>query len=230
MHALSAAMTRISECRSVFLALLCPLLLWLAAPAAAQEDGIDIVGLSQGRAVIVGANGKPKVYRDGDTLPNGARLIKATPEAAVFEIGGKRRTLTMGSSRFAAATPASGAARVTLIADERGHFVTVGTINGASIRFLVDTGATMISLGVNDARRIGLDYLKGEQGFTRTANGVARVYKLRLDTVKIGEITASGVEALVHETDLPWALLGMSFLNRVEMTRQGDNLTLVKRY
>lgn len=212
------------ECRAVILALLC----W-AGSVGAQDEDIDIVGLSQGRAVVAGANGKPKVYRDGDTLPNGARLIKATPESALFEIGGKRRTLTMGNHVFSAA-PASSASRVTLIADERGHFVTIGSINGASIRFLVDTGASMISLGVNDARRIGLDYLKGEQGFTRTANGVARVYKLRLDTVKVGEITANGVDALVHDTDLPWALLGMSFLNRVEMNRQGDNLTLVKRY
>jgi aspartyl protease family protein len=204
------------------------LLLWCAC-AAAQEQDIDIVGLSQGRAVIVGQNGKPKVYRDGDTLPNGARLIKATPESALFEIDGKRRTLTMGN-RVSTATPASGAARVTLIADERGHFVTMGSVNGASMRFLVDTGATMISMGVGDARRIGLDYLKGEQGVTRTANGVARVYKVRLDTVKVGDISLNGVDALVHDSDLPWALLGMSFLNRLEMNRQGDNLTLVKRY
>lgn len=212
------------ECRAVLLALLC----WSAC-AGAQEQEIDIVGLSQGRAVIVGPNGKPKVYRDGDTLPNGARLIKATPESALFEIDGKRRTLKMGS-HVSTATPTSGAARVTLIADERGHFVTLGSVNGASVRFLVDTGATMISMGVGDARRIGLDYLKGEQGLSRTANGVARVYKVRLDTVKVGDISINGVDALVHETDLPWALLGMSFLNRVEMNRQGDNLTLVKRY
>jgi aspartyl protease family protein len=215
---------RSRECRAVLLALLC----WSAC-AGAQEQDIDIVGLSQGRAVVVGANGKPKVYRDGDTLPNGARLIKATPESAVFEIDGKRRTLTMGN-HVSTATPSSGAARVTLIADERGHFVTTGSVNGASMRFLVDTGATMISMGIGDARRIGLDYLKGEQGFSRTANGVARVYKVRLDTVKVGDISINAVDALVHETDLPWALLGMSFLNRVEMNRQGDNLTLVKRY
>ena len=214
----------IRECRAVLLSLLC----W-AGSLAAQDADINIVGLSQGRAVVVGANGKPKVYRDGDTLPDGARLIKATPESALFEIGGKRRTMTM-DNHVSSTAPASSSSRVTLIADERGHFVTIGSINGASIRFLVDTGATMISLSVSDARRIGLDYLKGEQGFTRTANGVARVYKLRLDTVKVGEITANGVDALVHDTDLPWALLGMSFLNRVDMNRQGDNLTLVKRY
>jgi aspartyl protease family protein len=212
------------------------LLLWSACALGQQQpqqqqppQDIEIVGLSQGRAVIVGTNGKPKVYRDGDTLPNGARLIKATPESALFEIDGKRHRLTMGN-HVSTATPASGAARVTLVADERGHFVTLGTINGASMRFLVDTGATMISMGVGDARRIGLDYLNGERGVTRTANGVARVYKVRLDTVKVGDITLNGVDALVHDTDLPWALLGMSFLNRLEMNRQGDNLTLVKRY
>src|SRR5512145_2582795 len=181
---------RSRECKAVVLALL----LWSAC-AGAQEQDIDIVGLSQGRAVIVGPNGKPKVYRDGDTLPNGARLIKATSESALFEIDGKRHRLTMGN-RVSTATPASGAARVTLVADERGHFVTLGSINGASMRFLVDTGATMISIGIGDARRIGLDYLKGEQGYSRTANGVARVYKVRLDTVKVGDISLNGVDAL----------------------------------
>lgn len=215
---------RSGECKAVVLALL----LWCACAGAQQQD-IEIVGLSQGRAVIVGPNGKPKVYRDGDTLPGGARLIRATPESALFEIDGKRRTLTMGS-HVSTATPASGAARITLIADERGHFVTLGSINGASMRFLVDTGATMISIGIGDARRIGLDYLKGEQGYSRTANGVARVYKIKLDTVKVGDISINGVDALVHDADLPFALLGMSFLNRLEMNRQGDNLTLVKRY
>jgi aspartyl protease family protein len=219
---------RSRECKAVALALL----LWSAcAPGQPQQQtqDIEIVGLSQGRAVIAGPNGKPKVYRDGDTLPGGARLIKATPEFALFEIDGKRHRLTMGN-HVSTATPASGAARVTLIADERGHFVTLGSINGATQRFLVDTGATMISIGIGDARRIGLDYLKGEQGFSRTANGVARVYKVKLDTVKVGDISLNGVDALVHDTDLPWALLGMSFLNRVEMNRQGENLTLVKRY
>jgi aspartyl protease family protein len=219
---------RSRECKAAALALL----FWCAcAPGQQQpqEQDIEIVGLSQGRAVIVGPNGKPKVYRDGDTLPGGARLIKATPESALFEIEGKRRTFKMGS-HVSTATPTTGAARITLIADERGHFVTLGSINGASMRFLVDTGATMISIGIGDARRIGLDYLKGEQGYSRTANGVARVYKIKLDTVKVGDISINGVDALVHDADLPFALLGMSFLNRLEMNRQGDNLTLVKRY
>jgi aspartyl protease family protein len=215
---------RAGECKALLLALLLS-----AALARAQEQPVEIVGLSHGRAVVViGAGGKPRVYRDGDTLPNGARLIRATPQAALFEMDGKRRTVTMGT-HVSAASPAGGS-RVTLVADNAGHFVTSGSINGAQVRFLVDTGATLISMGVGDARRIGLDYMKGQRGFSNTANGVAPVYKVRLDSVRLGDIQINGVDALVHEGDMPWVLLGMSFLNRVDMRRAGDQLDLVKRY
>jgi aspartyl protease family protein len=202
----------------------------LAAPAAfADEPDIEVVGLSEGRAVIVGRNGKPKVYREGDVLPNGARLIQATRESAVIESGGKRRTVVMGTN-MSAAPRSDGSGRAVLTADAHGHFETMGTINGGSVRFLVDTGATLISMGVNDARRIGIDYTKGERALSSTANGVARVYRVRLDTVKVGDITLNNVEGSVHEGSMPFVLLGMSFLNRVEMNRQGDALTLVKRF
>jgi aspartyl protease family protein len=59
---------------------------------------------------------------------------------------------------------------------------------------------------------------------------VARVYRVKLDTVKLGDITLNNVDALVHETEMPFVLLGMSFLNRVEMNRTGTDLTLTKRY
>jgi len=214
------------ECTAVLLAVL---LLAGAPPGLAQQQELDVVGLSQGRAVIVGPNGKPRVYRDGDTLPNGARLVRATSESAVVELNGKRSTLRIGT-HVSTATPASSGGRVTLTADARGHFETIGTINGASVRFLVDTGASMISMGIDDARRVGIDYLKGQKGFSNTANGVAPVYRVKLDTVKVGEITLNGIDGLVHESSMPFVLLGMSFLNRLEMNRQGDSLTLVKRF
>jgi aspartyl protease family protein len=214
------------ECTAVLLAVL---LFAGAPPGLAQQQELDVVGLSQGRAVIVGPNGKPKVYRDGDTLPNGARLVRATSESALVELNGKRSTLRIGT-HVSTATPASSGGRVTLTADARGHFETIGTINGASVRFLVDTGASMISMGIDDARRVGIDYLKGQKGFSNTANGVAPVYRVKLDTVKVGEITLNGIDGLVHESSMPFVLLGMSFLNRLEMNRQGDSLTLVKRF
>jgi aspartyl protease family protein len=88
----------------------------------------------------------------------------------------------------------------------------------------------MISIGRADARRVGINYLQGQKGLSNTANGVAPVYKVKVDTVRIGDITLNNVDALVHDQDIPWVLLGMSFLNRVEMRREGGNLTLIKRY
>ena len=212
-----------------FKSLLLVLLLLLVGCSARAQDDIEVVGLSQGAAIVVGGNARPRVVREGQSLPNGMRLIKATPESAVFELDGRRRTLKMGN-RVSAAQPSSGTGQVTLAADARGHFVTTGTINGGTVQFLVDTGATMVSMGRGDARRIGLSYMRGERASSRTANGVAVVYRVKLDAVRVGEITVNNVDALVHDADLPWVLLGMSFLNRMEMRREGSKLTLVKRY
>jgi len=202
------------------------------APAPAPEDEINVVGLSSGKAVVqLGNSPKPRVLRDGDALPGGIKLIKATPESALFEINGKRRSLTLGSNQVAnARSTFNASSSVTLVADARGQFMTTGSINGATIQMLVDTGATFVALGVSDARRMGINYLQGERAMSRTANGLARVYKVKLDSVKVGDISLNNVDATIHESEMPFALLGMSFLNRVEMRREGTDLTLTKRY
>ena len=102
---------------------------------------------------------------------------------------------------------------------------------GVSLRFLVDTGATSVVLSSADARRAGLNYLAGTRSFTQTANGVIPVYYVKLDSIRVGDITLNSVDAAVIEGDkLPIALLGMSFLNRMEMRRDGITLTLIRRY
>jgi aspartyl protease family protein len=99
------------------------------------------------------------------------------------------------------------------------------------MRFLVDTGATMVSMGLQDARRAGVNYLEGTRGQSQTANGLTPVYKVRLSNVKLGDITLNDVDGLVHENNsLPVVLLGMSFLGQLEMRREGKSLTLSKRY
>jgi aspartyl protease family protein len=208
---------------------------FVSAASAQQpppEDEINVVGLSSGKAVIqLSNNPKPRVLRDGDQLPGGIKLIKATPESALFEINGKRRSLNLGSNQISNARSSFNASSsVTLVADARGQFMTTGSINGAVIQMLVDTGATFVALGVEDARRMGINYLKGERAMSRTANGMARVYKVKLDNVKVGDISLTNVDATIHESEMPFALLGMSFLNRVEMRREGTDLTLTKRY
>lgn len=220
----STAMRRLRRAACLGLILALPLL------AVGQDLQIEIAGLSEGKAVIVEPGGRPKVYRNGDILPGGAKLLKATPEGALFELDGHRQLLKIGSHVSAAPSPHSGAQRVTLTADARGHFLTVGTIDGVTVRFLVDTGATTIAMGVDMARRVGIDYLKGETGYASTANGTVKVHRVRLNSVRVGDIALTNVEASVHQTRMPYALLGMSFLNRVEMTRRGDSLTMVRRF
>jgi aspartyl protease family protein len=119
---------------------------------------------------------------------------------------------------------------VTLSADTRGHFVIDGAVNGSPTRFLVDTGATMVTLPAADAQRLGIDYRKGARGLTKTAAGIVEVYRIRLDRVGLGGIEMTGVDAIVIEQGLDIALLGMSFLNHVEMRRDGQTMTLIQRF
>jgi len=208
--------------------LICLLFLLFAEPAAATD--VNVIGLFPGKSVVVIDGGKPRTMSAGQTSPEGVKLISADSESAEFEIAGKRQVLSLGqgiSSNFAPTENSS----VTLTADSSGHFVTEGSINGATVKLLIDTGASMVSLNSSEAKRIGLNYLRGQRGQVSTANGLVAVYKVKLDTVKIGDITLSNVDALVHEGEnLPIVLMGMSFLNRVEMKREGSQMTLIKRY
>jgi aspartyl protease family protein len=203
---------------------------WLAASAtAAHAVEVNVVGLFPGKAMVIVDGGKPKMLAAGESFGS-VKLVTATSENAVLEIDGKRRTLGMGQGVNVAGNAPS-RPTVTLVADGAGHYVTEGTINGRPIKFLVDTGASMVSLGMSDAQRLGIPYTRGVRGLSATANGTAPVWKIKLDTVKVGGITLNQVDGLVHENaDMPFALLGMSFLNRLEMKHEGQQLTMVQRF
>jgi len=200
----------------------------LSCPAAAQE--VSVLALFEGKALLAVDNGKPRTMRAGETYA-GVKLISANSEEAVVSINGKQQLLKLGEGIYSTATLPSGNATVTLSPDRKGHFITTGTINGASMNFLVDTGATMVSMGLEDARRAGVNYLEGARGQSQTANGVTPIYKVKLGSVKLGDIMLSDVDGVVHEkSSLPVVLLGMSFLGQLEMRREGKSLTLTKRY
>jgi aspartyl protease family protein len=181
------------------------------------------------KAIVVIDGGAPRTLAPGQKTAEGVVLLGTEKETASFEIGGRKRTLSMG--RAYSAAPRDGKQNVTLAADPRGHFVTSGSINGGSVRFLVDTGATFVSLPASEARRLGINYLQGQRGQVQTANGVTAVYRVKLDTVRVGEVELNGVDAVVAENDaMGVTLLGMSFLNRMEMKRDGQSMTLTKRF
>lgn len=205
----------------------------LFAALHAEATDINVNALFGGKAQISVNGGKPVMLSVGQTSPEGVKLISADSSAAVIEFQGKRHTLTTGGSGRFGGAPAAGSSSgsVTLTADSRGHYQTLGQINGGTVQFLVDTGATAISMSSTRARQLGLNYLNGERGYTQTANGRAAAYRITLDTVRVGDITLHNVDAMVLEGDaLPVVLLGMSFLSRTEMRRDGQALTLVKRF
>lgn len=206
------------------------LLLALACGPAAATD-VALIGLGGDRAAVLAVGGgEPKMVKVGQKW-NGVTLISVEREHSqvTVEIDGKPRVLKIGQ-HYRSAAAASDRQSITLAADPRGHFFTDGAINGNPVRFLVDTGATMIALPAADALRLGIDYRKGERGYSNTAGGVVPIYRVRFDTVRLGSIEVTGVDGVVIEQGLDVALLGMSFLNRVEMKRDGHTMVLIRRF
>lgn len=205
-----------------------PFLLLGCFSVSALAQDVGLAGIMGSKAMLIVNGGEPQAVAIGQSM-DGVKLLSVQGDQAVVEVGGKKRPLRVGQHAIGAPA-ADGSGKITMTADGQGHFFTTGTVNGTSVRFMVDTGATMISLGAADARRIGLDFNRAQRGMTQTANGAVSVGKMQLDTVQIGDVTLHNIDAVILQTDMPIALLGMSFLNRMEMQRDGSTMTLKKRY
>jgi len=199
--------------------------------AAGWTAEVRVIGLFPGKAVVVIDGGAPRVLTVGQKPVEGVTLLSTDRESATLLIDGQKRTLAIGQHQAGPATASSNQS-TTLTADSRGHFVVDGQINGGAVRFLVDTGATAVSLSSEDASRLGIDYRKGLPGLMGTANGTVTAYRVKLDTVRVGDIVVNNVDAAVVQGNhqMPFALLGMSFLNRMEMKREGQTMVLIRRF
>ena len=200
----------------------------LAAPAASAAE-VTLVGVFGDKAAVLAIDGgAPRTVKVGQKLGD-VTVIAVEKDRATIEADGKRRVLVRGQTY---STGASGAdrQRVTMSAGAGGHFMVDGQINGGAIRFLVDTGASAVAIPASEANRLGIDYRKGRRGTTQTAGGPAPMYVVRLDSIRVGGIELQNVEAFVIEQGLNVALLGNTFLNRVEMRREGQTMTLTRRF
>jgi aspartyl protease family protein len=202
-------------------------LLVAAAPAWALD--VQLIGTFGDQAAVLSIDGgEPKTVRAGQKF-GPVSVISVAKDRATVEIEGKRRALQRGQ-HFLSKGASDDRQSAVLAADGHGHFHVDGAINGGSMRFILDTGATSIALPAADAVRLGLDYRKGRPGTIHTANGPAPAWRVKLDSVRIGGIELQNVDALVLEHGLDVGLLGMSFLNRVEMFRSGETMTLKRRF
>jgi aspartyl protease family protein len=157
--------------------------------------------------------------------------LAADSRSATLLVEGKTRQLGMGQAASIAGSASSSSPSVTLYADAQGHFLSECKINGASLKFLLDTGATTVALNSGDAKFAKIDYKRGLPVQVSTANGVVTAYLVTIANLQIGGITLSQVQASVLEGGSPSVvLLGMSALNRLDMQRKDIMMTLTKKY
>ena len=203
--------------RSIFL-----VLLFLMPAYSHAVENITISGLFKDKA-IVSIDGRQRVLVVGKPSPEGVLLISANSKEAVLEIDGIRQTYGLGSHISSSFTGPAPGETVTIAPDDGGMYLVNGSINGFQVSFVVDTGATLISMNKHQAKRIGLDYkMKGVESTSETAAGYARIFLVKLNEVKVGNITVHDVDAAVHDDEFPTViLLGNSFLGRVNMVREG---------
>ena len=206
--------------------------IWLAlAAGAAAAQSVSLQGMLGNKALLIVDGAPPRSVAPGESH-KGVKVLSTQGDQAVVEINGQRHTLRLGeapASVGGGAGPARGG-KIVLTAGSGGHFITSGAINGRAVQFMVDTGATSVSMGATEAERLGIDYRKGQVTRTQTANGTVAVYIVKLNSVRVGDVEVYDVDASVLPASSGPILLGNSFLTRFQMTRFNDQLVLERRY
>ena len=196
-------------------------------PVASQAaPSVRVLALFPGKAMLE-IDGKRKVLAAGDSGPQGVRLVSADTREAVVEIDGRREVLRLGSAVSTTYRPSE--RREIRILKNRGGYFLDGLINGQSVRFLVDTGATSVALSERHAARLGIQHrIDGRPVGIGTASGDALGHAIRLDSLAIGGVRLNDVRAVVIEGDSPrHVLLGMNVLSRFDID-QRENLLILR--
>lgn len=187
--------------------------IWASSCGALE---IEAKMLAQGSAVLE-IDGKQRLLREGARSPEGVLLVSADSKLAVIEVDGKKQSLGMSRS---ISTQFKKAEKMEVrIASGRGeHYRIKGLINGMAVYFLVDTGATFVSMSHQEAERLGIDYRGGIPITMNTANGLAKGYQVTLSSVSVGNIVVNNVTAVVHAGGFAMdLLLGNSYLSKIDL-------------
>jgi aspartyl protease family protein len=197
----------------------------------AQAQSVALQGMLGNKALLIVDGSAPKAVAPGESYKE-VKVISTSGDQAVLQFGGKQHTLRVGDApaSFGSTLGAGSSKKIILTAGSGGHFNTQGSINGKAVQFVVDTGATSIALGAQDAERIGLAYRDGARVRAGTANGEVIGWRVKLSSVRIADVEVFGVDAVVLPVGMGSILLGNSFLSRFEMRQQADQMTLERRY
>ena len=194
-------------------------------------DQITVSGLSDNKAIVT-IDGKLQVLEIGKRNDEGVMLISTSSKEAVIEINGRQKTYTIGTHVGNRTTQPSSHNKATWIApDNNGMYGVDGSINGFQVKFLVDTGATLVAMSRRHAKRLGIDYkLEGKESVSQTASGIAKTYLINLKSVRVGDIELNNVQGSVIDGDFPTIiLLGNSFLGKLNIKKQDKMLILEKK-
>ncbi len=216
--------------RRVVVAALPALLLGGLRPGpASAAPGVALAGRLGERALLM-IDGQPHNVAVGQTVV-GVRLLRWQDDRAVVDVGGHTAVLSVGGtpSRLVGGAAAPAGREIVLAAGPGGHFLANGSINGRSTQFMVDTGATLLALGRDEAVRLGIELANAGRSVTQTANGPVTVQTVTLRAVRVGDVEQANVAALVLPMSMPYVLLGNSFLSRFQMRRENDVMRLELR-
>ena len=208
---------------------LAPLAMLLAFGLAVAQPRLQLNGMLGTRAALLIIDGEPRTVEVGATV-NGVKLVALEDGRATVDVAGRRQTLLLGAAPARIVPSTAPPRHIVMSMGPGGHYTTIGMINGQVTSFLVDTGATSVAISQIEAEKLGLRYLYGKRIVTQTANGVVPAYMIELASVRIGDVQVRDVEAIVIPGQMSHVLLGNSFLNRFQMRRENDVMTLELRY
>jgi len=205
------------------------LLLSCLSITAHAIEKLEVQALFSNKAVLL-IDGKRHILAVSETSPEGVKVISANSHGAVLEVDGQQKQYNLGhtvSTTFAKRK----SQKETIYINSSGMYKTFGNINGRSVRFLVDTGASAISMNSSQAKQLGIRYKRtGVPAGVSTASGYAKAYRVHLKTVSVGEIKQTNVEAFVIEGNHPGPiLLGMTFLGSLSVEHSGNAMTLIQK-
>lgn len=189
---------------------------------------VRVLMLSEQKALL-SIDGKQRMVQEGSKTPEGITLVSADQQRAVVEWQGERQTLQLNrqiASRFNGAEKA----QVSIASSKNGHHLATGRINGFPVDFMVDTGATLVSMNYLTAERLGIDYRAGLPVKIHTANGVADAFRVVLNRVAVGTIELNQIDGVVSTTSSPEViLLGNSYLGKVDLRVEGGVMFLQQK-
>jgi aspartyl protease family protein len=216
--------------RTLLPALLC---LCLQPMAAGGDDApLQVVALALFKDMaVLRIDGQQRTLKVGHSSPEGVTLLSADAHGARVRAGTRELDLEVGAAISFGAPLSSAGAVVRLVPAEHGHYFVDGQINGSPVRFLIDTGASSVAMNKHTARRLGISYaVDGTRGAVQTAAGVVTAYAVTLKEVKVQSLRLTRVAGAVIDGDYPSEpLLGQSFLNRLDLHREGAVLELRER-